>query len=277
MNESSKLHKEATEMLRVTSRTFFIPISRLPAGLQEEVSAAYLCMRAIDEIEDHPQLPSEVKVTVLHSISRALKKPFDETKLKDIFEPYKSILPEVTLRLGDWIRLSSSSVTPKILAATSTMSEGMASWVKKEWRIKNSEDLDQYTYYVAGLVGELLTDIWEWYDESQTDKHLAVAFGRGLQSVNILRNQAEDLVRGVNFFPDGWDFADMLMYARRNLELAKLYTQSLKSAPIFDFCKIPLALAQATLNALESGQEKLSRNDVIEIVSQLDEKQGVYK
>lgn len=273
MDETVKLHKEARDMLRETSRTFFIPIDRLPTGLQEEVTSAYLCMRAIDEIEDHPQLPSEVKINVLHSLSKILKKPFNETKLNAIFEPYKSILPEVTLRLGDWISLSSSSITPKILAATSTMSEGMASWVRKEWQIKNSEDLDQYTYYVAGLVGELLTDIWDWYDESKTDKELAVAYGRGLQSVNILRNQAEDLTRGVSFFPDGWEFADMLKYARRNLELAEVYTKSIKSEPILDFCRIPLALAQATLNALESGQEKLTRNDVNEIVNQLDEKQ----
>jgi farnesyl-diphosphate farnesyltransferase len=273
MDETVKLHMEARDMLRATSRTFFIPIDRLPTGLQEEVTSAYLCMRAIDEIEDHPQLPSEVKISVLHSLSQILKKPFNEAKLKDIFEPYKSILPEVTLRLGDWISLSSSSVTPKILSATSTMSEGMASWVRKDWQIKNREDLDQYTYYVAGLVGELLTDIWEWYDNSETDKELAVAYGRGLQSVNILRNQAEDLTRGVSFFPDGWEFADMLKYARRNLELADIYTKSIKSEPILDFCKIPLALAQATLNALESGQEKLSRNDVNDIVNQLGEKQ----
>jgi hypothetical protein len=47
---------DALEVLKATSRTFYVPISRLPSGLQEAVSSAYLCMRAIDEIEDHPNL-----------------------------------------------------------------------------------------------------------------------------------------------------------------------------------------------------------------------------
>ena len=37
-------------VLKDTSRTFFIPIVRLPQRLQEAVGSAYLCMRAIDEI-----------------------------------------------------------------------------------------------------------------------------------------------------------------------------------------------------------------------------------
>jgi farnesyl-diphosphate farnesyltransferase len=56
MNESAGLKKEALHMLEQTSRTFFIPIMRLDEGLQEAVASAYLCMRAIDEIEDHPEL-----------------------------------------------------------------------------------------------------------------------------------------------------------------------------------------------------------------------------
>ena len=44
------LRREALEVLKETSRTFYIPISGLPPGLQEAVASAYLCMRAIDEI-----------------------------------------------------------------------------------------------------------------------------------------------------------------------------------------------------------------------------------
>ena len=47
------VHEDVMDTLRATSRTFFIPISRIPSGLQEAVASAYLCMRAIDEIEDH--------------------------------------------------------------------------------------------------------------------------------------------------------------------------------------------------------------------------------
>ena len=47
---------DALDILKENSRTFYIPISRLPPGLQEAVASAYLCMRAIDETEDHPDL-----------------------------------------------------------------------------------------------------------------------------------------------------------------------------------------------------------------------------
>ncbi len=56
---------EAMDVLEETSRTFFIPISRLPYHLKEAVSSAYLCMRAIDEIEDHSQLDNSTKEKLL--------------------------------------------------------------------------------------------------------------------------------------------------------------------------------------------------------------------
>lgn len=269
MSETQNIHKSAMDMLLETSRTFFIPISRLTPGLKEAVASAYLCMRAIDEIEDHPQLPSEIKVKLLRSISLILQKPFKDEDFASIFEPYKSELPEVTLRLGEWAKDCPPDIAPNIWKATATMSEGMAKWVVKEWQIHNEEDLDDYTYYVAGLVGVMLSEIWLWHDQIKTDPNLAIAFGRGLQAVNIIRNRAEDLSRGVSFFPDGWDFKEMFSYARKNLNMADQYTEALKSGPIYQFCKIPLVLAHGTLSALETGEEKLSRAAVVELVSQV--------
>lgn len=269
MSNVSSLHKKATEMLIATSRTFSIPISYLAPNLKESVTSAYLCMRAIDEIEDHPELPSKTKSTLLYSISELLQKPFDHNELDSLFKPHQAELPEVTLRLGDWISLCPSALVEKVLTATSTMAKGMADWVQKKWNIKTEEDLDDYTYYVAGLVGVMLSDIWEWYDNTKTDRLLAIAFGRGLQSVNILRNQIEDSERGVNFFPDGWKSEDMFAYAKRNLVLGDKYLLSLKPGSILHFCQIPLALAHGTLDALTKGKEKVSRAEVTEIVSRV--------
>jgi farnesyl-diphosphate farnesyltransferase len=270
----SDLSQTSIEVLKKTSRTFFIPISLLPLRLKEAVTAAYLCMRAIDEIEDHPGLSSESKVYLLQSISELLRrnqspKTFGEIELKELFGPYDSELPEVTLRLNDWIKLCPPQVTPNILNTTRLMSDGMAEWAMKGWTIQNKDDLDRYTFHVAGLVGLLLSDLWNWFDATQTKRDLAVSFGRGLQAVNIIRNRDEDLSRGVNFFPSGWDFKDMLNYAKHNLALANLYIEEIESAPILNFCKIPLALAHGTLDALEAGEAKLSRAAVNQIVLQV--------
>ena len=61
--------KDVHAVLKATSRTFFIPIVRLPGGIQEAVASAYLCMRAIDEIEDHPALENLEKARLLRGIS----------------------------------------------------------------------------------------------------------------------------------------------------------------------------------------------------------------
>lgn len=169
MSTTVDLYKDAMDMLLAISRTFFIPIDRLPMGLKEAVTSAYLCMRAIDEIEDHPQLSSEVKINLLRSISMILKKSFSDNELMDVFNPYKSLLPEVTLRMGDWTKLSPSSIKSNIYRTTANMAEGMADWVSKRWRIKTEEDLDQYTFTVAGLVGLLLTELWMWYDANRSE------------------------------------------------------------------------------------------------------------
>jgi farnesyl-diphosphate farnesyltransferase len=272
MNEpsASALHKEAFLILEKTSRTFFIPISYLTDGLKEAVASAYLCMRAIDEIEDHPALPAEVKYKLLITTSTLLKEEkLDEQKLTNTYQPYQTHLPEVTLRLADWLRICPSGLKKRIADATSLMAQGMAEWVSKDWQIQTEEDLDDYTYYVAGLVGVMLSDIWEWHDKTKTDRKLAIAFGRGLQSVNILRNRAEDKDRGVNFFPNDWKEEDMFAYARRNLALGDNYIESLNPGSIMHFCQIPLALAHGTLDGLAQGREKISREEVKDIVSKV--------
>lgn len=269
MSEEKNLQKKAHDFLVQTSRTFVIPISQLPSGLQETVSAAYLCMRAIDEIEDHPELPAESKSKLLLEISNLLRMGYNREKLMQILLPFEDSLPDVTLCLNDWITLCPETVVDKVLDATAEMAEGMAKWVELDWQIQNEADLNEYTYYVAGLVGTMLSDLWKWHDGTETDKELAIAFGRGLQTVNILRNKAEDAERGVNFFPDGWVFEDMLQFTEQNLKRANLYLADIQTTSIRHFCEIPLAFANATVTALKDGKEKINRETVTEIVTKI--------
>ena len=230
------LRREALEILKETSRTFYIPISRLPSGLQEAVASAYLCMRAIDEIEDHPDLDNHTKAELLQTISFSLQAMVDGFAVNDLsvaLSRHPSPLPEVTIRIGEWALLGSEAIAPRIWDATAAMADRMA------------------------------------YDGTSTNRTHAIGFGRGLQVVNILRNRREDLTRGVDFFPDGWGKEDMQMYARRNLSLADAYTKALPSGPALDFCQIPLTLAYATLNVMALGEPKLSRSAVMGLIEQV--------
>jgi farnesyl-diphosphate farnesyltransferase len=266
-------HSDLLRVLKETSRTFFIPISRLPGELQDTIGSAYLCMRAIDEIEDHPELDNKTKAFLLHRLSWALQARLGDSLLADdrlegVFASYQKILPEVTLRINDWLARVPAGIGPRVWDATIAMADRMAFWVENNWTILTEADLNSYTFSVAGAVGLLLCDVWAWFDGSQIDRMSAIHFGRGLQSVNILRNREEDSQRGVSFYPSGWTDRQMFAYARRNIDLAKAGVAAAPQQSFQYLVKIPMALAEATLQALENGQEKLTRSQVLKIIGE---------
>jgi len=268
--QSDKLQKDAMRVLKETSRTFYIPIKLLKPTLRMAVGSAYLCMRAIDEIEDHEELDKEIKQELLRNIKELLlEEKFNDSAYTQLIKPHASLLPEVTNRLGDWVSVCPKDIEAKVKESTSIMAGGMADWVERDFIVNTKEDLDDYTYYVAGLVGVMLSDIWEWYDGTKTDRSLAIGYGRGLQAVNMLRNQDEDAERGVQFIPDGWTRSDMFTYAKNKLAQADEYIGDIHTKNILLFCKIPLELAKKTLKAMESGKDKMSRAEVESTVDEI--------
>jgi farnesyl-diphosphate farnesyltransferase len=261
---------DALVILEKTSRTFYIPIIRLPSGLQEAVASAYLCMRAIDEIEDNTELNNFTKVKLLRNISEILQEGTDSFAVDafSILKDYQNVLPEVTQGIIKWATLAPQSIAPRIWDGTAAMADRMAYWAERNWQIQTEADLNRYTFSVAGSVGLLLSDLWAWYDGTQTNRIQSIGFGRGLQAVNILLNRSEDLSKGVKFFPIGWSKEQMHHYARCNLSLADVYINNLPNGPALNFCRLPLALAYASINALERGKGKLSRSDVLSLVTE---------
>lgn len=270
VNEQKRLYKEAMQVLKDTSRTFYIPITFLKNDLKISVAAAYLAMRAIDEIEDHEELSNDVKFDLLSAMSELLKDNFNNEAYQLLLAPYAEQLPEVSLRLADWLTFCPEESRKIVQASTSEMAFGMAKWAKANWQVRTREDLDDYTYYVAGLVGTMLSELWAWGAGVQTDRELAIGYGRGLQAVNILRNQHEDLdERGVSFVPEGWTREDLFAYAEENLTKADLYMKDINKRTILLFCRLPLALAHKTLKAMQEGREKMTRAEVEQTVEEV--------
>jgi farnesyl-diphosphate farnesyltransferase len=264
------LNRSATDVLRLTSRTFYLSIVRLPPRIKEAVMSAYLSLRAIDEIEDHAHLDKHTKTDLLRRVSRELRVNSPAHNCSALLQPYRDELPEVTNRLDEWTRLAPQTIAPRIWEATASMARRMAYWVNNDWQVRTKRDLDRYTFDVAGAVGILLSDLWVWYDGTPSSKGDAAGYGRGLQAVNILRNRFEDLARGVDFFPDGWDENDFELYARRNLSRGDAYVEGFSAGPAREFCRGPQALAYATLDALARGELKLSRDIVKELIESAD-------
>ena len=267
------LRNRALETLKQTSRTFYIPIARLPEELQDAVASAYLCMRAIDEIEDSPDLDNLTKARLLRGISQRMQEITNinaYARISADLAPYDNVLPEVSLSIGEWANLAPETIAPRVWDATAAMADRMAYWAEQNWMITTEADLDRYTFSVAGAVGLLLSDLWAWYDGTKTNRQYAIAFGRGLQAVNIVRNQGEDAQRGVDFVPEGWTNRNVQDYARRQLKQANLYIGSLpKNSPALDFCQIPYILAKGTLDAIALGKPKLSRHDVLSLLEKV--------
>jgi len=270
VKDQKKLYKEAMQVLKETSRTFYIPITFLKNDLKLSVAAAYLAMRAIDEIEDHEELSNDVKYDLLNATSELLKDTFNAEAYEALLAPYADQLPEVALRLADWLTFCPEGSRKIVQSSTSEMAYGMGKWAKANWQVHTREDLDDYTYYVAGLVGTMLSELWAWGADIQTDRDLAIGYGRGLQAVNILRNQHEDLdERGVSFVPDGWTREDLFAYAEENLAKADLYMKDINKRTVLLFCRLPLALAHKTLKAMQDGREKMSRAEVEQTVEEV--------
>ncbi|MEU8567260.1 squalene/phytoene synthase family protein [Streptomyces pathocidini] len=260
--------QDAERVLQETSRTFAIPVAALPDPLRAPVMSFFLCLRGIDEIEDHTGLSAEAKRCLLGEISRALQAGRCTSSYLPLLRSHTE-LPEVARRIDEWAAMAPTSIAYRTWETLASMADHMAEWVGLRWRITNESDLDRYTFDVAGTVGLLLSDLWAWFDGSRTDRSLAVGFGRGLQTVNILQNRRQDLARGVDYFPPGWTEAQVRDYAVKNLAAGDRYVAGLAPGPVLDFCRVPLTLGWATLDILRSGRTKLTRGQLAALLGGL--------
>jgi len=267
------LASDVVDSLQSNSRTFLLPILKLEGDLQTAVASAYLSFRAIDEIEDHPELSIDTKEHLLLEIGSILTGSCEHhrSRIGKVLEAHREELPPVTLRLCDWLDLPPDEIAPRIADAVSTMSVRMGQWSRKRWNISTRFELDQYTFAVAGAVGITLADLFDWYADAKSSHTLAVQFGRGLQAVNMILNRKVDIEQGRDFFPNGWGFEEMDQYAHRCLQDGEAYMDSISDPVIQDAFRIPLHLATRSLQVFRRDSRKLTRSEVFETVGIAEE------
>lgn len=220
----------ASEMLGRVSRTFALNIRVLPAQrLRRPVLLAYLFCRMADTIEDCPSMCAEEKGRLLALFARIFVQD-PEQGLRNA-RAFSEALPTGWKRSDDnneflcahciWTVALYFYLPVKVQQPIATcvreMCEGMARFAQRQeqhqgqWlTIENEADLDQYCYYVAGIVGTMLCELFytqsPWIGEARYRqmKELAVSFGLALQVVNITKDVAEDREREVCFLPLDW-------------------------------------------------------------------------
>jgi farnesyl-diphosphate farnesyltransferase len=285
--------------LPLVSRTFALSIEALPQELREPVRVAYLLCRIVDTIEDEPLVPPSERTLRFDCFERLLMDDHaDPRELELLFRSADPDDPEAALcsQAGAVFRCfralpepSRQAIRPHVL----DMSLGMRMYTRRAaahggLQLRDMSDLARYCYYVAGTVGELLTDLFELSQpdlppaQRQAVHELAADFGQGLQLVNILKDVAGDMERGVVYMPrslleqhqlepeqllePGRREASLALIrevgvqARQSLERAKRYVRQWPlphGEPIRLFCAVPLLLALATLDELEASDDTL--------------------
>ena len=202
--------------LQDVSRTFALTIPQLPKKLYLSVGNAYLLCRITDTIEDDPvMLPSEKK-KFSKQFNSVVK---GETDAKDFLEGLLQALSSKTPKgerelienTENVIKITHSFSTPNRRALERCV-EIMSSGMSEFQQTAGAKGLDtithftQYCYYVAGVVGEMLTDLFCDYSPKMNKNRdklqiLAKDFGQGLQMTNILKDIWDDRERDICWLP----------------------------------------------------------------------------
>lgn len=208
-------------ILRSVSRSFYLSLRILPGPLRDPLSLAYLLARATDTIADTPEPPVELRVESLRNLAGAIQgaKPIEAAAgIRESFAPLQSNEAERALidalpaalewldGLGDGDRREVRTVLGKINQGQSLDLErfGTAAGIRS---LPTASDLDEYTYLVAGCVGEFWTRICFAHVRNFSDRTepemlaLGVRYGKGLQLINILRDVGSDLRAGRCYLP----------------------------------------------------------------------------
>ncbi len=294
MSDSRNGTASIEDLLVKTSRTFALTIPLLPEPTRRQVGIAYLLFRIADTLEDSTDWTARRKVTELQRFRDLLDNPAPEScrclGADWVADPplrhdgYLELLGELEYVMASFGELPPSAQQPMRLHTQRTI-DRMAAFVSRSeddgtLQLDSLQDLQDYCYAVAGIVGEMLTELFLLGDDALAPvagelREDASTFGEALQLVNILKDAAGDAVEGRSYLPRRVERTEVFDLARSDLETAGRYVSVLQRAGgrrgLVEFCALPVLLARATLDRVqtEGPGSKLTRQEVMEIVAAL--------
>ena len=280
------------------SRTFALTIPQLPEPLREVIGNAYLLFRIADTIEDEPGLPEPRRVPLLDEFAAAVAG-------RAPAEPLAARLAQGLSAATDPAQRDLVAHAPLVLQVTHGFRPAQRGAIERCMRVMTDgmsefgggapdglatlRDLERYTYCVAGVVGEMITDLTCQYSAEIAARRdrlypLSRRFGCGLQLVNILKDMWEDNRRGVCWLPRAVFPADidlsspdarheaafpgglntLVAVAREHLDAALEYTLLIppRQVGIRRFLLWTLGLAVLTLRRIHANPRFSSGEDV---------------
>lgn len=226
--EESPFEKElGGRLLASVSRSFYLTLKALPGELRQPISLAYLLARTADTIADTASAPASVRDSCLCEFAALLHRPNVEASgrlaatLASDFAPHQTDPAERRLMecLGDamaWLRSVEGPPKQAIVAVLDQIISGQRLDIERFPNdgslrsLQTAAELDDYTWRVAGCVGEFWTrlcasELPSAFAEDACLEQLAadgIRLGKGLQLVNILRDIGKDMRLGRCYLPE---------------------------------------------------------------------------
>lgn len=210
-------------LLKGVSRSFYLTMRVLPAGMRDPIGLAYLLARAADTIADTSLIAPAQRLALLLALREQVNGAADDGALQRIaFEvagqqtqsDEKVLLESLAPALAVLAQLSDPD-RQAVREIVTTLTQGMEFDLRtfpdessgRIVALREADELDRYTYLVAGCVGEFWTKM--------TYAHLpgtlkiaqpamlarGVRFGKALQMTNVLRDCGKDLRIGRCYLP----------------------------------------------------------------------------
>ena len=217
-----------SEVLKGVSRSFYLTIRVLPAGIRQPVAVAYLLARAADTIADTRALPPPQRLERLLAFRAEVQGPASASAeaiagiVAGIRHQGDGASPAETALLGSLPQVfgllealpegDREQVRRVVVTLTRGMELDLTTFPAEDSgslaALKTPVELDCYTYLVAGCVGEFWTlvamdhqpALSQWDEERMTS--LGVRFGKALQLTNVLRDIPRDLRNGRCYLPE---------------------------------------------------------------------------
>ena len=218
---STRSHLEMT-ILRSVSRSFYLSVRFLPAQLREPIALAYLLARTTDTVADTSKISGSVRTETLKMLSDGIQGKTSREVVVDLvasFVPQQENESERQLleSLPDclaWLERMEQADRTEIRVVLEKITYGQMLDLQRfdnpqEIRaLSTAADLDEYTYLVAGCVGEFWTRLCfrhvQNFASLSEDEMLALGkrYGMALQLINVLRDASSDVREGRCYFPE---------------------------------------------------------------------------
>ena len=267
------------KVLKGVSRSFYLSLCLLPEPMRDAASLGYLLARTSDTLADSAASPLDARREALDLFRRCIAGQSDfsgwsNPVLNAASDPSEYRLLSCSQEILQWLcklpeqeRVLVRDVLGVIISGQSLDLERFAQASgNAPVSLRDDSELEDYAWRVAGCVGCFWTKLGfltlgEDFSKSSETEMLqqGIAYGNGLQLVNILRDVAADLAVGRCYLPvvDPQDCVALtichrqwLIRAESWLSEGEAYAARLSIRRLRASSILPALLAKRTLSAL---------------------------